>query len=238
MPKKAKRVTFRKVEVKTRKRKEWAMPAALKKALSDHELWPHLKAKHWQKVAREVLDLSEDIRTDDRRYNVIRQHCKNERRRRDAMAQVQRDQQPEEKLDQEMHEPGHTQPLALDEDGELDYDADAKSEPGQEQAEDNIIDIDTVELKHLRQENKELKEQLDSLKTENVRLRSQLQARDEWLQQAGARMLSFGTDGRAGYWQKNLQKYLTQVSKLLQVHARGLETNDKMLRLPHFEFSS
>ena len=51
-------------------------------------------------------------------------------------------------------------------------------------------------------------------------------------------MLSFGTDGRAGYWQKNLQKYLTQVSKLLQVHARGLETNDKMLRLPHFEFSS
>ena len=36
------------VSIPKRQPKEWHMPAALKKALEEHEHWPHLKAKDWQ----------------------------------------------------------------------------------------------------------------------------------------------------------------------------------------------
>ena len=49
-------------------------------------------------------------------------------------------------------------------------------------------------------------------------------------------MLSFGTDGRAGYWEKNLHKYLTQVSNVLWLLASKLKSNDKMLRPAYFNF--
>ena len=36
----------------------------------------------------------------------------------------------------------------------------------------------------------------------------QLKSRDEYLQQTGAKMLSFGTAGTAGQWTKNKDNYL------------------------------
>ena len=36
---------FRKVLIKKRQPKEWLLPASLKKALQEHELWPNLRAQ-------------------------------------------------------------------------------------------------------------------------------------------------------------------------------------------------
>ena len=47
MTKKTTHPKFRKVRLQTRQPKEWDMPASLKKALEQHEHWPHLKAKDW-----------------------------------------------------------------------------------------------------------------------------------------------------------------------------------------------
>ena len=49
-------------------------------------------------------------------------------------------------------------------------------------------------------------------------------------------MLSFGTDGRAGFWENNLHKYLTQVSNVLRLLASELKSHDKILRLAYFNF--
>ena len=68
------------------------MPAALDKALKEHKLWPNLTAKHWQPVAREVLGLDGNVPVSDRRYNVIRLHCNNARRRKDAKDRAQPEQ--------------------------------------------------------------------------------------------------------------------------------------------------
>ena len=47
-------------------------------------------------------------------------------------------------------------------------------------------------------------------------------------------MLSFGTDGRAGYWNKNLTKYLTEVSHHL-VYCFARESSLlKILCVPDF----
>ena len=81
-----------------------------------------------------------------------------------------------------MHEPVMTQPLALDEDGELDYDACVAPEVKQENVGTKVLAIELIELSVLRKENKQLKEQLEALKKENMQLQSQLEARDTWLQ--------------------------------------------------------
>ena len=90
-----------------------------------------------------------------------------------------------------------------------------------------------IELIKLRNENKELKQQLEALRNENMRLRSQLEARDTWLQQAGQKMISFGTDGRAGYWTNNLTKYLTEVSLHLLYHFTRERSWVNILRVPY-----
>ena len=95
MPKTAIKTKFRRVLIQQRQPKEWDMPAALKKALEEHELWPHLKATHWQKVARDVLGLPHDIRTTERSYNVIRMHVRNEQKRQKARAATQLVKKPE-----------------------------------------------------------------------------------------------------------------------------------------------
>ena len=45
MPKTNALPKFRKVHLKKRQPKEWDLPASLKKALREHELWPNLRAK-------------------------------------------------------------------------------------------------------------------------------------------------------------------------------------------------
>ena len=47
MPMTITKTKFRKVHLQQRQPKEWDMPASLKKALEEHELWPHLRAKDW-----------------------------------------------------------------------------------------------------------------------------------------------------------------------------------------------
>ena len=103
----------------------------------------------------------------------------------------------------------------MDEDGDIVYSNDEGHKHGQRHVEISVLADELIELSNLRKVNKELTEENAALKEENMQLKSQLQARDEWLRHAGAKMLSFGTDGRAGFWQKNLQKYLTQVSDVL-----------------------
>ena len=88
MPKARKPSKYSGVLPRRRQAKQWSVPPHLNAAFRAHKDWPNLKAVNWQRIAREQLGLDRDIAVSDRKYNVIRQHCKNERRRRNAKAQV------------------------------------------------------------------------------------------------------------------------------------------------------
>ena len=81
MPKYAKLPKPSKDLPRHRKAKEWSIPANLLAAFKAHESWPSLKANEWQPIARAELGLDSNITVRDRKYNVIRQLLKNERRR-------------------------------------------------------------------------------------------------------------------------------------------------------------
>ena len=157
------------------------MPAALDKALKEHDKWPDLRAMHWQEVAREVLGLGGNIPVSDRRYNVIRLHCNNARRRKDAKDRARPEQQPVDQPDVEMLEQQHPEPLELDDDGELVYRFADRPVLEPEKVEVSIHEDELIELKELRTENKRLSHELESLRKENQQLKSQINARDEWL---------------------------------------------------------
>ena len=46
-------------------------------------------------------------------------------------------------------------------------------------------------------------------------------------------MISFGTDGRAGFWTNNMTKYLTEVSLHLFYHVAHVRSWINMLRVPY-----
>ena len=212
------------------------MPAALDKALKEHDKWPDLRAMHWQEVAREVLGLGGNIPVSDRRYNVIRLHCNNARRRKDAKDRARPEQQPVDQPDVEMLEQQHPEPLELDDDGELVYRFADRPVLEPEKVEVSIHEDELIELKELRTENKRLSHELESLRKENQQLKSQINARDEWLQKAGEKMLSFGKNGKAGRWTGNLTKYLTQVSCFHVDFHEAWSAGSIMLSGPNFTF--
>ena len=74
-----------------------------------------------------------------------------------------------------------------------------------EQATSNFVLADYEQLKN---ENKKLTGELEKLREEFKLMAEQLKSRDEYLQQTGAKMLSFCTTGTAGQWTKYKDNYL------------------------------
>ena len=65
---------------------------------------------------------------------------------------------------------------------------------------------------HTQRHPEELEGEADRLREELKEMAAQLRARDEYLNNVGTRMLSFGNDGKPGKWTRRKNKYIEQVS--------------------------
>ena len=60
---------------------KWKIPQALKTAIMTHHNWPKIRVCDWQELAQTLLSLDSKISWTDRRYDLINNFCKNERKR-------------------------------------------------------------------------------------------------------------------------------------------------------------
>ena len=158
------------------------MPAALAKALSAHELWPDLKARDWQMVAQAVLGLDRKLPKSDKRFNVIRLHCNNERRRRESSSRFHLEKPVKDLFQLEEAENRDDEPMVEEVEPAQIFTSVRPAATVFRRVDQATSDFVLVDYEQLKSENKKLTGDLEKLREEFKLMAEQLKSRDEYLQ--------------------------------------------------------
>ena len=155
-----------------------------------------------------MLDLDRKLRKSDKRYNVIRLHCNNERRRREAITRSLRKSPVNNPSQRDEAENREDEPMVEEVEPNIIVTSASPAATVFRRVEQAPSDFVLADYEQLKNENKKLTGELEKLREEFKLMAEQLKSRDEYLQQTGAKMLSFCTTGTAGQWTKYKDNYL------------------------------
>ena len=148
-------------------------------------------------VAQAVLGLDRKLRKSDKRYNVIRLHCNNERRRRESSSRFHLDQPVDDLFQHDEAENRDDEPMGEEVEPTLVFNCVRPAATVFRRVKQVTSDFGLADYEHLKSENKKLTGELEKLREEFNKIAEQLKPRDEYHERVGVKMLTFSTAGKA-----------------------------------------